>query len=83
MIASTSPSFMAASAAARSARSSSLTPLAAANAACSWVDVADPSWSTQAIVRVEPPPPWKMKPNMKMKISGKARVQKTAARSRR
>ena len=43
----------------------------------------EPSSSTQPSRRLNsPPPPWKMNPNMKMKMSGKASVQNRAARSR-
>ena len=43
---------------------------------------ATPSSSTHATSRPAPPLPWKMNPNRKMKISGKASVQNRAARSR-
>ena len=48
----------------------------------SCADAGEPSSSTQPSVSPLSPPPWKMNPNMKMKISGKASVQNSAARSR-
>src|SRR5687768_4511152 len=58
------------------------TPSAAANAVRSWADAGDPSSSAHPTSRPAPPLPWKMNPNRKMKMSGKARVQNRAARSR-
>ena len=61
--------------------STSVTPSRAANPALSLTAASDLSLSTQPSVN-RAVLPWKMSPNRTMKTSGKASVQKTAARSR-
>ena len=62
--------------------STSVTPSSAAKPALSWTAAAEWSSSTQPKVNRALPLPWKMSPNRTMNTSGKASVQKTAARSR-
>jgi hypothetical protein len=58
-----------------------LIPDAAASAVRNSADCAELSSSTQARFSRDSPP-WKIRPNITMKISGKASVQNRAARSR-
>jgi hypothetical protein len=58
------------------------TPFSPSNASRNVVAAGEPSSSAQPSVRPGEPPPWKISPNMKMKISGNASVQNRAARSR-
>ena len=81
MIESTLPTCMSAIASWRVV-SISVTPSSAAKPARSLTASAEWSSSTQPKVSRAPPLPWKMSPNRTMNTSGKASVQKTAARSR-
>ena len=80
MIASTLPVFIW-SVAVASSSSVRTTSLIEANEARNAVEPAEASESTQASL-IEVLPPWKIRPKRTTKISGKANVQKSAARSR-
>ncbi len=82
MMASTSPSSMAARAVSRSGWSTGTRMVVRATASRIWPAAGVPSWSTHATVYSGVPPPEKIVPKSTMKMTGNAIVQKSAARSR-